>query len=285
MSFVLHLDHVSKSFRNKRVINDLSLSIGTGVHGLLAPNGAGKTTLIQMIATLIRPDSGNITWNGQDIMVMDEDYRGLLGYLPQKFGYYPDYSAEDFLMYIAALQGIGRKRAKPLAKDLLKTVGLKDQGKQKMKTLSGGMIQRVGLAQAMINDPELMILDEPTAGLDPRERVRFRNLVHALSRDRIVILSTHIVSDLETIADRVIMLKDGQICCNQSPRQISRWLEGKIFLVPADYRLGQGQLLLEDELDGDATRLRIYSHEPPSQGQAVPAKLEDAFLVIYGDEE
>ncbi|WP_461196299.1 ABC transporter ATP-binding protein [Bifidobacterium sp. JNUCC 75] len=282
---MLHLDHVSKSFRNKRVINDLSLSIGTGVHGLLAPNGAGKTTLIQMIATLIRPDSGNITWNGQDIMVMDEDYRGLLGYLPQKFGYYPDYSAEDFLMYIAALQGIGRKRAKPLAKDLLKTVGLKDQGKQKMKTLSGGMIQRVGLAQAMINDPELMILDEPTAGLDPRERVRFRNLVHALSRDRIVILSTHIVSDLETIADRVIMLKDGQICCNQSPRQISRWLEGKIFLVPADYRLGQGQLLLEDELDGDATRLRIYSHEPPSQGQAVPAKLEDAFLVIYGDEE
>ncbi|MGX5270804.1 ABC transporter ATP-binding protein [Bifidobacterium polysaccharolyticum] len=276
---------MSKSFRNKRVINDLSLSIGTGVHGLLAPNGAGKTTLIQMIATLIRPDSGNITWNGQDIMVMDEDYRGLLGYLPQKFGYYPDYSAEDFLMYIAALQGIGRKRAKPLAKDLLKTVGLKDQGKQKMKTLSGGMIQRVGLAQAMINDPELMILDEPTAGLDPRERVRFRNLVHALSRDRIVILSTHIVSDLETIADRVIMLKDGQICCNQSPRQISRWLEGKIFLVPADYRLGQGQLLLEDELDGDATRLRIYSHEPPSQGQAVPAKLEDAFLVIYGDEE
>lgn len=282
---MLHLDRVSKSFRNKRVINDLSLSIGTGVHGLLAPNGAGKTTLIQMIATLIRPDSGNITWNGQDIMVMDEDYRGLLGYLPQKFGYYPDYSAEDFLMYIAALQGIGRKRAKPLAKDLLKTVGLKDQGKQKMKTLSGGMIQRVGLAQAMINDPELMILDEPTAGLDPRERVRFRNLVHALSRDRIVILSTHIVSDLETIADRVIMLKDGQICCNQSPRQISRWLEGKIFLVPADYHLGQGQLLLEDELDGDATRLRIYSPEPPSQGQAVPANLEDAFLVIYGDEE
>lgn len=282
---MLHLDHVSKSFRNKRVINDLSLSIGTGVHGLLAPNGAGKTTLIQMIATLIRPDSGSITWNGQDIMVMDEDYRGLLGYLPQKFGYYPDYSAEDFLTYIAALQGIGRKRAKPLAKDLLETVGLKNQGKQKMKTLSGGMIQRVGLAQAMINDPELMILDEPTAGLDPRERVRFRNLVHALSRDRIVILSTHIVSDLETIADRVIMLKDGQICCNQSPRQISRWLEGKIFLVPADYRLGQGQLLLEDELDGDATRLRIYSPEAPSQGQAVPANLEDAFLVIYGDEE
>ncbi|RMA46279.1 multidrug ABC transporter ATP-binding protein [Bifidobacterium sp. wkB344] len=282
---MLHLDHVSKSFRNKRVINDLSLSIGTGVHGLLAPNGAGKTTLIQMIATLICPDSGSITWNGQDIMVMDEDYRGLLGYLPQKFGYYPDYSAEDFLTYIAALQGIGRKRAKPLVKDLLETVGLKNQGKQKMKTLSGGMIQRVGLAQAMINDPELMILDEPTAGLDPGERVRFRNLVHALSRDRIVILSTHIVSDLETIADRVIMLKDGQICCNQSPRQISRWLEGKIFLVPADYRLGQGQLLLEDELDGDATRLRIYSPESPSQGQAVPANLEDAFLVIYGDEE
>lgn len=282
---MLHLDHVSKSFRNKRVINDLSLSIGTGVHGLLAPNGAGKTTLIQMIATLICPDSGSITWNGQDIMVMDEDYRGLLGYLPQKFGYYPDYSAEDFLTYIAALQGIGRKRAKPLAKDLLETVGLKNQGKQKMKTLSGGMIQRVGLAQAMINDPELMILDEPTAGLDPGERVRFRNLVHALSRDRIVILSTHIVSDLETIADRVIMLKDGQICCNQSPRQISRWLEGKIFLVPADYRLGQGQLLLEDELDGDTTRLRIYSPELPSQGQAVPANLEDAFLVIYGDEE
>jgi len=170
-----------------------------------------------MIATLIHPDSGNITWNGQDIMVMDEDYRGLLGYLPQKFGYYPDYSAEDFLTYIAALQGIGHKRAKPLVKDLLETVGLKNQGKQKMKTLSGGMIQRVGLAQAMINDPELMILDEPTAGLDPRERVRFRNLVHALSRDRTVILSTHIVSDLETIADRVIMLKDGSLTWRPSP--------------------------------------------------------------------
>lgn len=281
---MLNLDHISKSFGGRRVIDDLSLTFDLGVHGLLAPNGAGKTTLMQMIATLIHPDSGSITWEGQDILAMDEDYRGLLGYLPQRFGFYPDYSAAEFLIYIAALQGIGRRQAKPLVADLLEMVGLGDRAGQRMKTFSGGMIQRVGLAQTMINDPDLIVLDEPTAGLDPRERVRFRSIVHSLAQDRIIILSTHIVSDLETIADRVIMLKDGRARCNHSPGRISGRLEGRIFLVPTGYRLKEGQALLEKEQDGGETSLRIYSPWPPDQGQAVTPNLEDAFLVVYGDE-
>ena len=203
---MLSIEHVTKKYGNFTALEDINLTFENGVYGLLAPNGAGKTTLIKLLATLLFPTEGNIYWEGQDILAMGSRYRGLLGYLPQEFGYYKNYSPEKFLYYMAALQGIGKKEAADKIDSLLELVALKDVQKKKLKQFSGGMIQRVGIAQAMLNDPKLLILDEPTAGLDHKERVRFRNLIHSLAKDRIVILSTHIVSDIETIAGQIIML-------------------------------------------------------------------------------
>ena len=193
---MLCVEHVTKKYGTFTALEDISLTFTPGVYGLLAPNGAGKTTLIKMLTTLLFPTRGQILWEGEDIQALGETYRGLLGYLPQQFGYYPNYTPRQFLRYAAALQCIPRREADGRIDDLLETVGLHDVADKKMKKFSGGMLQRVGIAVAMLNDPKLLILDEPTAGLDPRERVRFRNLIHALSGERIVILSTHIVSPL-----------------------------------------------------------------------------------------
>ena len=193
---MLSVEHVTKKYGDFTALEDVSLTFTPGVYGLLAPNGAGKTTLIKMLTTLLFPTSGQILWTGEDIHALDENYRGLLGYLPQEFGYYPGYSPRQFLRYAAALQCIPRQETEERIERLLKLVGLEDVANKKLKKFSGGMLQRVGIAQAMLTEPELLILDEPTAGLDPRERVRFRNLIHSLASDRIVILSTHIVYDI-----------------------------------------------------------------------------------------
>ena len=193
---MLSVEHVTKTYGKFTALEDISLTFIPGVYGLLAPNGAGKTTLIKMLTTLLFPTKGQILWEGEDIRALGAEYRGLLGYLPQQFGYYPSYTPRQFLRYAAALQCIPKREADGRIDHLLETVGLGDAADKKMKKFSGGMLQRVGIAVAMLNDPKLLILDEPTAGLDPRERVRFRNLIHTLAEDRIVILSTHIVSDL-----------------------------------------------------------------------------------------
>jgi ABC-type multidrug transport system ATPase subunit len=217
---MLIVDNVTKKFGNFTALEDISLEFHNGMYGLLAPNGAGKTTLIKMLTTLIFPTRGEILYDGVEITKLDEAYRDLVGYLPQDFGYYRNYSPLKFLIYIAALKGIDRKTAERKALHLLELVSLLDVKDKKMRKFSGGMIQRVGIAQAMLNDPKILILDEPTAGLDPKERVRFRNLIAELSKDRIVILSTHIVSDIETIADRVIMFKDHKLLCCDSPEAL-----------------------------------------------------------------
>ena len=217
---MLIVEHVTKKYGDFTALEDIFLQFTAGVYGLLAPNGAGKTTLIKMLTTLLFPTSGQILWEGEDIHALDEEYRGLLGYLPQEFGYYPGYTPRQFLRYVAALQYIPQKEADLKISQLLELVGLSDSEHKKMRQLSGGMRQRVGIAQAMLNDPKLLILDEPTAGLDPRERVRFRNLIHSLAEDRIVILSTHIVSDIETIAGQIVMLRDHRLFCCDSPAGI-----------------------------------------------------------------
>lgn len=181
---MLSVEHVTKRYGNFTALEDISLAFTPGVYGLLAPNGAGKTTLIKMLTTLLFPSEGQILWDGEDILSLGEAYRGLLGYLPQQFGYYPSYTPRQFLLYAAALQRISRPQAKRRIEELLALVGLADAADKKMKQFSGGMLQRVGIAQAMLNDPRLLILDEPTAGLAPRERVRFRNLIHSLAADR-----------------------------------------------------------------------------------------------------
>lgn len=204
----LVLDRVSKQYQNKIAVDRISTTLLPGVIGLLGANGAGKTTLMRMLCGILKPSSGTITFEGLD--VSEEMYRDALGYLPQDFGYYPNFTGRDFLMYMSALKGIEKSTARRKCDELLKTVNLERVANKKIKTYSGGMKQRLGIAQAVLNDPKILILDEPTAGLDPKERVHFRNLIAELGKDSIVILSTHIVSDVEQIADRILMMKDGQ---------------------------------------------------------------------------
>ena len=205
----LTIERVSKQYKNLIAVDRISVNLEKGVYGLLGANGAGKTTLMRMISGILKPTGGTISYDGID--VSEEAYRAILGYLPQDFGYYPEFSATEFLLYLAALKGIPKAQAKKKAKELLELVSLQDVGHKKVKTFSGGMKQRLGIAQALLNEPKLLVLDEPTAGLDPKERVRFRELIESLGRDSIVLLSTHIVSDIEHIADEILMMKDGQL--------------------------------------------------------------------------
>ncbi len=219
----LAIDRLTKQYKNKIAVDRVSLSLSQGVCGLLGANGAGKTTLMRMLCGILKPDTGTVTFQGMDVST--ENYRKILGYLPQDFGYYPEFTGYDFLMYMSLLKGINKKRAANRTKELLELVGLKEVEKKKIKTYSGGMKQRLGIAQALLNKPKLLILDEPTAGLDPRERVRFRELIKELGRESVVILSTHIVSDVEHIADRILMMKDGQMIFDGLPEEIGEGLE------------------------------------------------------------
>ncbi|MBR1853251.1 MAG: ABC transporter ATP-binding protein [Lachnospiraceae bacterium] len=205
----LVIDRVTKQYKNKIAVDRLTFALQPGVTGLLGANGAGKTTLMRMICGILTPTGGTIALDGTP--VTEERYRAVLGYLPQDFGYYPEFSGRDFLLYFGALKGLDKTQAKRRTEELLELVGLADVAKKKIKTYSGGMKQRLGIAQALLNDPQVLILDEPTAGLDPKERVRFRELIAEIGKESIVLLSTHIVSDVEHIADRILMMKDGQI--------------------------------------------------------------------------
>jgi len=281
---MLSLNNVTKKYGKFTALENIDLEFSGGVYALLAPNGAGKTTLIKMLATLIFPTNGEILWNGSEIIGLDASYRDLLGYLPQDFGYYRNHSPYEFLLYMSALKCIDRHTAKRKAGELLEIVGLSNVRDKKMRKFSGGMIQRVGIAQAMLNDPKILILDEPTAGLDPKERVRFRNLISSLSKDRIVILSTHIVSDIESIANTVIMFKDHKLLVNDSPAAICQTLSGKIY--ETDGAVPPGSLILtERRQEGGITVTRFAEEKDCSDvANCVTPNLEDVFLYVFRDE-
>lgn len=281
---MLLINNVTKKYGSFTALEEITLELDNGVYGLLAPNGAGKTTLLNMIATLSFPTHGEITWNGTDIVALDEKYRDVLGFLPQQFGYYKNYSPKQFLKYMATLKGIEKEKISSLIDTLLEKVSLSDVKDKKMKKFSGGMIQRVGIAQALLNDPKILILDEPTAGLDPKERVRFRNMIRELSGERIVILSTHIVSDIETIADKIIMIRNHRLFCFDSLENICNTLEGKIYELPLGCASNKEYILLYERQTTEGTMQRFFGENRPKDAVAVRPNLEDVFLVVYRDE-
>ena len=284
----LILDGLTKTFSSFPAVNNLSYAMDTGVYGLLGVNGAGKTTLMRMLCTLLTPTSGTITWDGQDIFSLGSAYRNLLGYLPQDFGYYPDFSVQDYLLYIASIKGLRPATARQRMQSLLEQVGLTQVRRQKMKKLSGGMKRRAGIAQAMLNDPKILILDEPTAGLDPKERIRFRNLISELAENRLVLLSTHIVSDVEYIADQILLMKDGSLVHHGTSQQLLAAAPTQVWTctVPraqADQLLHQYPVVNPKTLP-QGVQLRVLSQTPPTP-EAHPAEmtLEDLFLHYFGE--
>lgn len=221
----LRINQLTKQYKSKTAVNNLSVTLTPGIYGLLGANGAGKTTLMRMLCDILDPTSGSITYNGMDIRQAGSSYRNRIGYLPQDFGYYPNMTAPDFLLYVAALKHLPSDEASARTGTLLKAVGLSDIGKKKIKTFSGGMKQRLGIAQTFLNDPAVLILDEPTAGLDPKERIRFRNMIQDFSAKRIILFSTHIVSDIEHIATDILIMKEGSLLYKGRPQDISTTLE------------------------------------------------------------
>ena len=284
----LKIQELTKEFGSFRAVDHVSVTMGNGVYGLLGVNGAGKTTLMRMLTTLTKPTSGKILWDGADVFRMDGEYRKLLGYLPQDFGYYPDFSVYDYLMYIASIKGIRPAMAKIRVNTLLKQVGLGNARYKKMKTLSGGMKRRAGIAQAMLNDPKILILDEPTAGLDPGERIRFRNLISELSEDRIVLLSTHIVSDIEYIANEILLMKNGKITLSGTAEEMVSSMPESVWICSIPKNMIDGHLkkykVSNVKTVPGGAELRIVSKNPPSENAVqVEATLEDVFLYYFGE--
>ncbi|MGV2886839.1 ABC transporter ATP-binding protein [Paenibacillus taichungensis] len=284
------MDNVSKKYRKKLAVQSLSLELTSGgVYGLLGPNGAGKTTLLRMLVDISKPTSGQILLDGQSIEQMGDRYRSILGYMPQRFGFYNRFTAYKFLMYMSSLKGLNVKEAAVRVEETLRMVGLEKQAEHKIRTFSGGMKQRLGIAQALLNDPHILILDEPTTGLDPKERIRFRNIIGELGRNRIVLLSTHIISDLEFSCKEMILMNEGQVLVRNTPTEIIKSLEGKVWKANlTEQQLAE--LTSHFKVSGlsyqsNGIVARILSKEQPVP-QAVPEtpRLEDVYM-HYFDEE
>jgi ABC-2 type transport system ATP-binding protein len=280
----LVIERVSKRYgRDVWGLREFSLTLTPGVLGLLGPNGAGKSTLMRILATVTRPTGGRVLWDGEDVVARPDPLRDVLGYLPQDFGVYPHLNPVEFLEYLAAARGLEPRTARRRIDQLLELVNLTDVRRRPLGGFSGGMRQRVGIAQALLNDPRLLIVDEPTGGLDPEERVRFRNLLDELAGERIVILSTHIVSDVEAVATRIALIARGQMIGDSAPEAMLRGVEGKVWgwVVPSD-RLAS--VRERHRVSGTLRRsegvhVRIVADEPPSpEAQRLPPTLEDAYL-------
>jgi ABC-2 type transport system ATP-binding protein len=279
----LEISHLSKAYRGGvAALKDFSLQLRPGVLGLLGPNGAGKSTLMNVLATITRPTSGSVRWNGVEIAQNPDTLRNVLGYLPQDFGVYPNLNAVEFLEYLAAVKGLGRAASRKRIDELLQLVNLTEARKRPLREFSGGMRQRVGIAQALLNDPQLLIVDEPTAGLDPEERVRFRNLLSELSGERIVILSTHIVSDVEATATEIALIAKGTLVVHATPEELLRTVEGRIWewIVPSSQlTAARGRYLVSNTVHrSDGVHARVVSSSPPPGAVPLPPSLEDAYL-------
>ncbi|MDD2235278.1 MAG: ABC transporter ATP-binding protein [Desulfitobacteriaceae bacterium] len=287
----LTIQELTKRYKDKIAVNNVSLNLTPGVWGLLGANGAGKTTLMRMVAGILTPTSGKVQYDGVEIKSLSEAYRDVFGYLPQVFGFYPEFTVADYLQYIAALKGLPKKDTNIKIDELLHTLTLVDVRNKHIRKLSGGMQRRVGIAQALLNDPDILILDEPTSGLDPGERIRFRNIISEFAQQRIVLISTHIVSDVEYIANRNTIMKDGQIIAVGTTDELVKTMDGKVWqgTIPAErlhhYERTVRVVSVRNE-DGGKVSVRYVSEKPslPDSQTAVP-RLEDLYLWLFWSEE
>lgn len=284
----LEIKKITKTFGEKTANNDITLTLENGVYGLLGPNGAGKTTLMKQIVTLTMPTSGEIIYNGQSIYENEEEYRAIIGYLPQEFGVYKNFTAQEFLHYVAALKGIDKNKATEKIAELLQLVGLYEVRNKAVGKFSGGMQRRVGIAQVLLNDPKIIVLDEPTAGLDPQERARFRNLIAQISKEKIIILSTHIISDIEAVARETIMIKNGSVIIKGNHREILTGMCGKVYKITTNdekevMEIQNNYKVVNLQRGVDSTELRVVSDEIPPYGTAkhIEPKFEDVYMFYF----
>lgn len=285
----LSAQNLTKNYMTKTAVEDFSYTFENGIYGLLGPNGSGKSTLMRMLCDILRPSHGTITLDGENIHRMDERYRDLLGYLPQNFGYYPQFTVNDFLMYFATLKGYEKKEAKTRVQEVLEMVNLIEERKHKINHLSGGMKQRLGIAQALLNDPRILIIDEPTVGLDPKERSKFKSILARCAKDKIVILSTHIVSDIESLATRILIMREGKLYLHGSREELIQSLESKVYSFPCrEEELEEYQttvLVISILPFHDHVIVRCISDTPPREDatKEIPI-LEDLYLSIFRDD-
>ena len=283
----LYIEHISKQFKDITAVDDVSLHITPGVWGLLGANGAGKTTLMRMIAGIMKPSAGKILYDGIPISHLKEKYRDVFGYLPQEFGFYPEFTVKDYLEYVSVLKGLNTKESKRKINELMEQLTLSHVRNKKIAKLSGGMKRRVGIAQALLNDPEVLILDEPTSGLDPGERVRFRNLLSEFAHDRIVLISTHIVPDVEYIATQNAVMKDGRLLAKGTTEELVKMIDGKVWtaLIPMDclpeYEHKLQIVNLRNE-ENNQISIRYLAEEPyTDNSQPATPHLEDLYLWMF----
>ncbi|WP_330375357.1 ABC transporter ATP-binding protein [Inediibacterium massiliense] len=288
MMNTLEIKNLTKTYGNKNANDHITVTLENGLYGLLGPNGAGKTTFMKQITTLIHPSEGEIIYNGKNIKNLNEEYRDILGYLPQEFGVYKNFSAQQFLQYVAALKGMGKQESKNKIKELLELVGLYEVRNKAVDKFSGGMKRRVGIAQALLNDPKILVLDEPTAGLDPQERARFRNLLSQISKDKIIILSTHIISDIESIAKETIMIKDGAMLMKGNHREILSGMEGKVYCIKTSNENEVMEIqslykVVNIQRSSDYVELRVVSDKMPRYAyvEGIEPRFEDVYMFYF----
>lgn len=288
----LEMINVTKSYKHKNANENINLVLESGVYGLLGPNGAGKSTLMKQIVTVTSPTSGKILYNGKDIKSLDDEYRAVVGYLPQDFDAYKNFKAKEFLMYMAALKGMDTKTSKKRVDELLKLVGLSEVSNKLVSKFSGGMKRRVGIAQALLNNPKILILDEPTAGLDPQERTRFRNLLSQIGRDTIVILSTHIISDIESVAKETIMIKDGKVLLQGTHKDILKDMEGKVYKLDTNdedlvYEIQNKYKVVSINRGIETISIRFISEAKPHYEniKITEPKFEDVYMFYFDLED
>ena len=285
----LTLERLSKQFKNRIAVENVNAELTEGIYGFLGANGAGKTTLMQMICGIVAPTSGEVKLNGKNVTEMGEQFRDLLGYLPQEFGYTPGFTAEDFMLYIASVKGLDPRYARRRTRELMKLVSLEGDMKRKIRTFSGGMKRRLGIAQALLNDPKILIMDEPTAGLDPKERAYFRNVISEMAQDKIIIISTHIVSDIEYISDQVILMKKGRFILQGTTEELTAEAEGMVWSCRVPVRewaaFENSHTVANSRNLGEMVEARVISTERPcADAEEAEPTLEDLYLKCFSDE-